>query len=371
MSSSAATVSVIIPAYNAQATIEQTLKSVLLQTHSALEVIVIDDGSEDGTGDIVRRFMRKDSRVRLIRQDNAGVAAARNAGLAAASSDFIAPIDADDVWHPRKIEKQMKVMLAGGRSLGFVYAAYRHIDPAGNVISSVPCLGVSGSVLFRHIAHNFVGNGSSLLIRRSALEAVGGYDTSLHRRGAQGSEDYLAQLKLASLFKVGVVPEYLVGYRVTPRSMSSRGQSMLRSRMLVYQILKKWNPSVPDELLRPAQAISEIRCGVSLVRSGEIAQGTKLATFGFRHCVPGQIGGIVRNLATWILSALVRRLPRKSRWQIQAPRKFEDLEPTEEFRPVSNTSTRMSMLRLAARDQARPRASTLVAPRPMIVGGHY
>src|SRR5260221_13860612 len=88
-------VSVIIPAYNAQATLDETLNSVRSQTHRNLEIVVVDDGSTDDTAIVAQRHSAVDSRVHIIRQDNAGVAAARNAGIAATSGRYVAPIDAD------------------------------------------------------------------------------------------------------------------------------------------------------------------------------------------------------------------------------------------------------------------------------------
>src|SRR5439155_4413373 len=101
-------VTVVIAAFNAMAHIEETCLSALRQTYRSLEVIVVDDGSTDETSRIVQRLAASDSRVRLIRQQNRGVAAARNAGIAAASGEFIAPLDADDLWDSTKIERQVR-----------------------------------------------------------------------------------------------------------------------------------------------------------------------------------------------------------------------------------------------------------------------
>src|SRR4051812_20898906 len=99
-------VSVVIPAYNAAATLDETLRSVRSQTHGALEIIVVNDGSADGTGTIAQRHAAVDHRVQVVTQDNAGLAASRNAGWMRARSEVIAFIDADDLWAPTKIERQ-------------------------------------------------------------------------------------------------------------------------------------------------------------------------------------------------------------------------------------------------------------------------
>ncbi|MGB6014954.1 MAG: glycosyltransferase family A protein, partial [Nodosilinea sp.] len=113
-------VSVIIPAYNAERFVGRTLEAVLAQTYTALEVLVVDDGSQDATGDIVRRYQQQDPRIKLLHQQNAGVAAARNLAVATAQGEFIAPVDADDIWFPHHIEAQVNCFLASPASVGLV-----------------------------------------------------------------------------------------------------------------------------------------------------------------------------------------------------------------------------------------------------------
>lgn len=104
-------VSVIIPAYNAEAFIGRTLESVLAQTYENIEVLVVDDGSRDRTAEIVASFAQKDSRVILLKQQNAGVAAARNLAIEKSRGEYIAPLDADDIWYPSKLDKQVQCIL--------------------------------------------------------------------------------------------------------------------------------------------------------------------------------------------------------------------------------------------------------------------
>src|ERR1700730_13396007 len=111
-------VSVIIPAYNEAATVERTISSVRNQTHSDLEVLVVDDGSTDETAAIVQRLADMDHRITLLRKSNGGLVSARNYGAAHAGGEFIAPIDADDLWHPDKIKKPLVVMRDRGVRVG-------------------------------------------------------------------------------------------------------------------------------------------------------------------------------------------------------------------------------------------------------------
>src|SRR5262245_4502278 len=155
-------VSVVIPAHNAAATIGETLLSVRSQTHRMLEILVIDDGSTDGTADIARDHAALDSRIRLVRQKNGGVAAARNRGIEEAAADLVAFVDADDLWAPDKIEKQIAVLRKEGPSVALVYTWWAWID-AASCITARWCPTEAGDVLERLCLGNFVGNGSSIL----------------------------------------------------------------------------------------------------------------------------------------------------------------------------------------------------------------
>src|SRR5260370_37555658 len=114
-------VSVIIPAYNEAATVERTISSVRNQTYSDLEMQLVDDGSTDETAAIVQRLADIDHRITLLRKPTGGLVSARNYGIAHAGGEFIAPIDADDLWYQDKIENQMVVMRDRGDQVGLVY----------------------------------------------------------------------------------------------------------------------------------------------------------------------------------------------------------------------------------------------------------
>jgi glycosyltransferase involved in cell wall biosynthesis len=247
-------VSVIVPAYNASATIERTLRSVMAQTYAHLEIIVVDDGSNDHTAAIVERVAREDPRIILLRQPNEGVATARNLAIAHAYGEFIAPLDADDIWHPRKIEKQIAVMEDGGNRIGLVYCYSRQIDEHDII---TPQEGqqsnARGDVYSLLVLSNFVGNASSPLIRRTYLQEVGGYDSSLRARGAQGCEDLGVYLAIAERWEIDLVPEYLVGYRIGAGRMSRNHVTMARSWEIVIADARRGHPELPLKLFRWAR----------------------------------------------------------------------------------------------------------------------
>jgi glycosyltransferase involved in cell wall biosynthesis len=241
-------VTVVIPAYNAEATIDETLRSVRAQTHRALEIVVVDDGSRDRTAEIVANHSRSDTRITLLRQANAGVAAARNYAIAASSANLIASIDADDLWAPSKIERQLGALERGGPSVGMVYCWSARIDEQSRVLDTSFRPTDEGDVLARMCRGNLAGNASSVLLRKSAVLEVGGYDPTLRAREAQGCEDLLLYFRIAARHRAAVVPAFLTGYRSTTGNMSSDAQQMLRSWRLVAAEMRTYHPDLEPHI---------------------------------------------------------------------------------------------------------------------------
>jgi glycosyltransferase involved in cell wall biosynthesis len=224
---------VVIPAFNASATIDETLRSVRSQSHRELEIIVVDDGSTDDTVAIVQRHVAQDPRITIMKQRNLGVAAARNAGWQAARAGFIAFVDSDDLWTRSKTERQLQALLDGGEKTGLVYSWYDWIDADSRVSARSDPVFHAGEVLDYLCQGNFIGNGSSAMVRREALISAGGFESALRASGAEGCEDLLFYCRVAERYHFAVVPEYQIGYRHLPNNMSSNMTRMFRSWMLV------------------------------------------------------------------------------------------------------------------------------------------
>jgi glycosyltransferase involved in cell wall biosynthesis len=209
-------ISVVIPAFNASVFIAESIESACRQSHSNLDIVVVDDGSSDDTAEIVARLAAKDRRIRLIQADHRGVSAARNRGIAEARSDLIATLDADDLWHSQKIERQYEVLLTAEPDVGVVYCWASGIDALGRVILPVwnPSL-AEGDVLDEIVRSGILSNGSTPLMRRSFIERVGGYDESLRL-----CEDWQFYTALAGVCRFRVIPECLTGYRILDTSAS-------------------------------------------------------------------------------------------------------------------------------------------------------
>lgn len=232
-------VGVIVPMYNAAATIAETLESVCAQTYPALDIVVVDDGSSDHCADIVREMAGRDGRIRLVRQDNVGVAAARNRGAQETAADYLAFVDADDLWAPEKIASQMA--LVAGREPALVYCWFSHINERSQVFPVKYDPQMEGDVRPFLARENFVGNGSSMLVPREIFDSVGGFSSFLREQGAEGCEDYMFAMGAALNYPFRLVPRYLVGYRTTASNMSSNPARMIRSFELV---VEKFQPDL-------------------------------------------------------------------------------------------------------------------------------
>jgi glycosyltransferase involved in cell wall biosynthesis len=221
-------VSVVIPTYNHARFLRQAIDSALGQTLPPREVIVIDDGSSDGTPDIVAEYGH---RIRAVRHTNRGVAATRNAGAALATGELLAFLDADDVWRPRKLELQAE-RFRREPSLGLVHCGVEEIDAHGKVLRRQPD-GLEGSkvaaemLLFR--GPTILGGGSGVMISRAAFAAVDGFDARLST-----SADWDLYYRLTTRFPVGFVAEPLLQYRLHGSNMHGNIRVMERDMLLAY-----------------------------------------------------------------------------------------------------------------------------------------
>lgn len=243
-------ISVVIPAYNAERWVARTLESALAQTYHNLEIWVVDDGSIDHTATVVDQIVQRDSRVRLIQQANAGVAAARNRGIQAATGAWIAPLDADDLWYPDHLAQQVACAQAASPHVGLIYAWSIDIDAEDQILNGFHAAEISGKVYSTLLCHNFLGNASCTLIRRSVLLALGGYDPQFQAQQVYGCEDWDLYLRVAAVAEFQVVPQFSVGYRKLTTSMSYQFDRMAQSHALMLEKVRQQHPDLPPLLYR-------------------------------------------------------------------------------------------------------------------------
>lgn len=218
----AALVSVVLPVFNAEATLREALASIRAQTYERLEVIAVDDGSSDGSAGILADEAARDKRILVIRTANGGVAAALNVGLARATGEFIARMDADDISEPPRFEKQV-VHLEQNSSCVAVGCDVIHIDSNGAVMSGGKSSGSSARMRdrcqdFRHFPPSPpVIPHPTAMIRTDAIRAVGGY------RGCfRAAEDRDLWWRLSRLGEIHRLPEQLFRYRMHDSTITRR-----------------------------------------------------------------------------------------------------------------------------------------------------
>jgi len=234
-------VSVIIPAYNAMAYLPETVASVLGQTLKDFELIIVNDGSSD---DVETWFSQlTDPRVRLISQSNQGLACARNTGIANTQGEYIAFLDADDLWEPTKLEKQLQLM-EQNPAVGLAYTWVAYIDETGKSTGRVFSHQADGQVWEQLIQHNIVECGSVAMVRRTCFDQVGVFDSQLTSFNV--NEDWDMWLRIAAKYPFGVIKEPLVLYRQHSNGASKNWNAMEQSFQIVIE--KAFASAAPQQL---------------------------------------------------------------------------------------------------------------------------
>jgi glycosyltransferase involved in cell wall biosynthesis len=274
-------ISVVIPAFNSEGTLAETLESVLQQTHRELEVLVVDDGSTDGTAKIAEQFARRDRRCRCIRQDNGGQPQAMNRGIENAHGEYISFLDADDLYGAGKLENQLEVLHRTGRDVALTQIQRFAIVDAQRVTLglTVPPAWEEKEKYFRTIL--FLGSFqmalfTTAMIRRHVLTQSGLFDPSLPT-----AKDWDLWLRLASGGCTFVnVQKPLYFYRKHPGSLSLRlglGKT-LATELRILEKLRR-SPLVSASLLRKAKARRYIEHLTFLTRR-DLGLGLNLALRG-------------------------------------------------------------------------------------------
>lgn len=235
-------ISVIIPAYNAQRTILATIKSVQQQTFKDIEIIVINDGSSDGTLEILKTI--DEPRLKVSSYPNGGLPTARNRGMALAKGQYLSFIDADDLWTPDKLEKQLAALQANPEA-SVVYSWIAVMLESENYHGDLNFFSgkkvyFTGDVYTKLLVNNFIGNGSNILIKREAFDLVGNFNPSL-----KSCEDWDYYLRLAAKCRFAVVPEHQILYRKSAGTLSSKGLVMETEGL---KVIERVYQTVPRKL---------------------------------------------------------------------------------------------------------------------------
>jgi glycosyltransferase involved in cell wall biosynthesis len=212
---------VVIPAYNSEAYLVEAIDSVLGQTYGDVEVIVVDDGSTDGTGELIRS---RYPMTRYIRTENGGPARARNIGIRNAGGEFVAFLDADDVWLPRKLEKQMTHFYRDP-DVAMIFTENNYFDDRGVIDYSRKFdkrVLMRGCVPANIFLHSYVVT-STVIVRKKVFDDVGYFD-----EGLTIAEDDNLWIRISSKYKIHLVEEILMSMRRNHGSLTSDIVAIIR-----------------------------------------------------------------------------------------------------------------------------------------------
>ena len=221
-------VSVIIPTYNSATFLPETIESVLAQTYEDYEIIVVDDGSTDSTKEVLDPYSDK---IKYIYQQNHGAGSARNTGIKHSQGEYIAFLDADDIWLPEKLHIQANY-LDNNPEIAMVYSQSLRISVGGKSLSkksrdrNLP----SGEVFNKLFLRNFILTCTAVMVRKRVLNTIGLFNESLIT-----SEDWDLWLRIAREFKVSGIGKYLCKRRQLSESLSRNREIVYKSRRLVIE----------------------------------------------------------------------------------------------------------------------------------------
>jgi glycosyltransferase involved in cell wall biosynthesis len=273
-------ISVVIPTFNRRELVLRAVRSVLAQTQPVEQVIVVDDGSTDGTGEVLGREFG--GRIEYLWQENAGVSAARNRGLERSAGRYLALLDSDDCWHPDKTRLQLD-WLEDHPDYGMVLCDVTRVDEHGrqiNVLRRREAIPHDGDVL-GHVLLQPALVPASVMIRRQVFETVGGFDTSL----ATG-EDLDFHLRVAQQWKIGIVERSLVTAVRGHEGLSTSSTTYTDYIRVIEKFVAGAREQLPGEQLDAALANAYRRTARGLILEGQWRQAIDLATKALA-CAPG------------------------------------------------------------------------------------
>ncbi|MBE3604162.1 glycosyltransferase [bacterium] len=299
-------VSAIIPVYNGAATVADAIRSALAQTFSALEIIVVDDGSTDSTPAVLEQF---GDRIRVIRRPNGGISAARNQGAAAAAGEYLAFLDADDLWEPQMVERCAAALDAHPECV-MAFANLALVDSDGRDLGA-RLIGSGfdhAPTLEEMLVRLWPIMPSAVMVRRSAYDTVGGFCEEFR---SYGFEDVVFWLRLRELGAFRFVPERLVRWRFAlyPRPLKE-AWNRPEAVTLFDQILReRYGVSAGVMIAGRARASRSILGYIGLRALG---RGDRAAAReAFRRALkldPWRMRNLMRYLRTYLPPALARAL---------------------------------------------------------------
>lgn len=300
-----ALVSVVMPAYNSEQFIREALDSALAQDYSALEIIVVDDGSIDTTRELVQSY---GGRVRLLTQANQGSAAARNLGIRNALGQYVAFLDADDVWLPNKISLQMRQMAASGAKMAYSRFLRWSPEGAGNYPAPLQMPGTSplesapapvARWLYADLLMDCIVWTSTVIVEKTELEQAGLFDPQL-RKG----QDYDLWLKLSQSIQMVGVDQVTALYRIHPSSITGKVKEVNYEHLILARAVERWGEAGPDGRTPPPGLVTGRLAKSSFVHGfAHLKQGDPaIAAAAFRQSLRHS-GFNAKALLYWMIAS--------------------------------------------------------------------
>ncbi len=276
-------VSVVLPVFNAEETVGMAIQSLLRQTYSHLEIVIINDGSTDASAAVISQI--SDARIRVLQQDHQGLVPALRLGCAEARGEYLVRLDADDFAHPRRVaaqvdylEKHPEVGLLG------TWARIEHVGAAAQIFAPP----ADDLALRRYLVRDNPFVHSSVMVRRVALEEAGGYSTG-------ANEDYRLWIRIARSWKLAIFTEALVAHRVRGTSLSRQAgrraalRARLRCQWEAASILGPWYAALPALAATAAVYLVTFTGAGVEARLQQLASAAAARSRGFRGSTPEQV----------------------------------------------------------------------------------
>jgi glycosyltransferase involved in cell wall biosynthesis len=244
--------SIVIPAYNVAPYVSQAVYSALEQSLRDIEVIVVDDGSTDGTSQILDEISRAcdDPRLRIVRQANGGLSAARNTGIRNARAGYIGFLDADDIWAPEKAELQV-LLMQSDPTIGISFSYSEYLTEDGRHTDSILFAEKMEPSLHDMIRRNHAGNGSTPIVRRECFEIAG-----LFREELKSCEDYEMWCRILWItpYRAACLAKPLTFYRLRESSLSFNSLKFVENADRAIACLRDAMPNLPERVINSGHA---------------------------------------------------------------------------------------------------------------------
>lgn len=273
-------ISVVIPAFDVEDYIAEAITSVLGQSVRNIEIIVVNDGSQDGTEGVVKTF--SDPRLSLLNKQNGGCASARNTGVTAAHGTFVSFLDADDFWEVDKLQQEL-TLLNDDPGLDMVFSLSYLVNESGQKLGLLNPVRNHDFSRGSLIIENPIGNGSAVLMKKSVFDEVGLFDESL---AASSDIDMWIRVAANRPGSIACVPKILTHYR---RRSTQTTASRQRMALAFDQVIEKLRQSDPDKLARlePRARSNKYRYHAYIAfEAGKLKEATELLWKSMQAC-PG------------------------------------------------------------------------------------